>query len=142
MAADVFSERLAAVRERFIAKLSTRMKSVEEALRLCSHGSPGTGMAIAVAHREMHELCGLAPIVGFVGTGRAARELEQMLLAPVKSIRDPTPDEIVRMRAALDVLRAIVPTEMVTTERAAEPVNKGSIPCASSSLMIPKTGAI
>src|SRR4029078_4214151 len=80
---DLFAERFAAVRERFAAKLDARIDEIESTVpRL---GNADALDALALAHRRAHDLCGVGPTMGFVFTGKAARTIEQVMLAAIKA---------------------------------------------------------
>jgi hypothetical protein len=49
--------------------------------------------------------------MGFVGTGQAARQIEQVLLAALKANRALTADEVARARAGVVRLRAVAQSE-------------------------------
>ena len=103
MTSDIFAERFAAVRARFAAKLNARIDEIESTVpRL---GNADALEALALAHRRAHDLCGVGPTMGFAFTGRAARTIEQMLLAALKAQRTLTDDERAQLRAGIAELR-------------------------------------
>jgi HPt (histidine-containing phosphotransfer) domain-containing protein len=106
---DIFAERVAAVRQRFAGKLDARINVIASAVP-----QPGGGGldALVLAHREAHGLCGVGATLGFVGTGKAARSIEQLLLAAVKGERTLTDDEIPRLREGIALLRSTATAEM------------------------------
>ena len=106
MTTDHFAERFAIVRERFATKLDSRIEEIEAAVP--EFGSDGdAGMdARARAHRRAHDLCGIGPTMGFVATGKQARTVEQLLLAPIKTGRALTSSEIARLREEIAALRS------------------------------------
>jgi chemotaxis protein histidine kinase CheA len=106
---DVFAERLAAVRQRFVAKLDARLNEIESIVPQLS--TAGATEALARAHRQAHDLCGVGPTMGFVATGRAARTVEQLLLAPLKSERALTHVEVAQLRQDVAVLRSVAIAE-------------------------------
>ena len=113
MTNDLFAERFAAVRQRFAAKLDTRIDEIENTVpRL---GSGDAVEALAFAHRRAHDLCGVGPTMGFVITGKAARSIEQLLLAAVKAQRTLTDEELVRLREGIAQLRAAADAEVHAT---------------------------
>lgn len=110
MTSDLFAERFAAVRQRFAAKLDGRIDEIEGTVpRL---GREGAMDALALAHRRAHDLCGVGPTMGFIITGRAARSIEQLLLAAVKTQRTLTDDELARLREGIAQLRAAAAAEL------------------------------
>ena len=112
---DHFAERFAAVRERFAAKLDSRIEEIEAAVP--EFGSDGeAGMeARARAHRRAHDLCGIGPTMGFVATGKQARTVEQLLLAPIKAGRALTSAEIVRLCEEIAGLRSAARADIAPT---------------------------
>jgi chemotaxis protein histidine kinase CheA len=112
---DLFAERFAAVRARFAAKLDARIDEIESVVpRL---GLDGDHEALALAHRRAHDLCGVGPTMGYVVTGKAARSIEQLLLAAVKARRALDEDELARLRAGIVQLRAAATAEVHPASR-------------------------
>lgn len=107
---DPFAERLAAVRLRFVAKFDACIDVIVSAMSQsdCEDGLDN----LALAHREAHGLCGVGPTLGFVGTGKAARLIERILLAALKSERSLTDDEIPRLLEGISLLRSTAAAEM------------------------------
>ena len=66
------------------------------------------------AHRRAHDLCGVGPTMGFIATGKAARTVEQLLLAPLKAGRALTTEEIAKLRDDLVELRHAAQLETQT----------------------------
>jgi len=109
---DLFVDRIAEVRERFASRIGYRIEEIERAL---PRESDEAGLdAIMIAHRQAHGLCGIGATLGFVGTGRVARSIEQLLLPVVKAGRELTDDEIPRLREGLALLRSTASAEMAT----------------------------
>ncbi len=106
---DIFSERLSAVRQRFVAKLDGRLVDLEAAVPRLSE--PGSIEALTRAHRHAHDLCGVGPTMGFVAIGSAARTVERLLLAALKAERVLTGDEIAQLRRGLAALRSVADAE-------------------------------
>jgi HPt (histidine-containing phosphotransfer) domain-containing protein len=67
---------------------------------------------LARAHRDAHHLCGVGASLGFAETGKAARPIEQSLLAAVKAERALTSEEISRLLAGIALLRSTACAEM------------------------------
>jgi hypothetical protein len=107
---DPFAERLEAVRLRFVTKFDARIEMIEAVMSQsdCEDGLNN----LALAHREAHGLCGIGPTLGFVGTGKAARLIERILLAALKSERALTDDEIPRLLEGISLLRSTAAVEM------------------------------
>jgi hypothetical protein len=107
---DIFTERVAAVRQRVAAKLAARIDVIASAMP-----QPGREVglpALALAHREAHGLCGVGQTLGFVETGNAARSIERLLVAAVRADRTLTNDEIPRLRDGIALLRSTAIAEM------------------------------
>jgi hypothetical protein len=117
MQTDLFAERLAQIRVRFAAKLPGKISSVQTALPELS-GTDGKVLELlAVSHRNIHELCGIAPTVGFPETGQQARRVERMLLQPLHAKRCLSADEITAVHAQLQVLEAVAQSELQLFEK-------------------------
>jgi HPt (histidine-containing phosphotransfer) domain-containing protein len=101
---DLFAERFAAVRQRFAAKLDARIDEIEA--KISELDREISQEALAHAHRRAHDLCGVGPTMGFVATGQAARSIEQVLHAAIKSGRTLTGDEAARVRDGIARLRS------------------------------------
>ena len=109
MTSDLFAERFAAVRERFAAKLDSRIDEIEATVRAL--GREGSQETLAHAHRRAHDLCGVGPTMGFVAIGKAARAIEQVLLAALKSGRALTAQEIAQLTEGVAQLRSAAVAE-------------------------------
>jgi chemotaxis protein histidine kinase CheA len=101
---DLFAERFAAVRQRFAAKLDARIDEIEAAVPELDR--EGAQEKLAHAHRRAHDLCGVGPTMGFVATGKAARSIEQVLLAAIKAGRMLSGEEVARVRDGIALLRS------------------------------------
>ena len=105
MEIDEFAERVARIRQRFAAALP---KKIDDSFLALDHLSGGGDSAIddvVVTHRRLHEMCGIAPTIGFEATGRAARAAETVLREPAKAKRSLTADEAAALKRDLDALR-------------------------------------
>jgi chemotaxis protein histidine kinase CheA len=112
MAVDPFAERLARVRERFVSGLESKIEDTYEAIPDLSGDSPAVAEAVEETYRRMHGLVGIGPTVGFAGTGRAARTVENILLVPHKAERGLTVEEIESFKKALHALRETAAREL------------------------------
>lgn len=115
MEVDEFTERLARIRERFASTLNSK---VDDSFASLSHFSGGGANAIEtiiVTHRRLHEMCGLAPSVGFPATGSAARAAETVLREPAKSKRQLTAQEVAAFTAQLYGLRRAAQSDLQTS---------------------------
>jgi hypothetical protein len=100
---DEFTKRLAQIRERFANTLNSK---VDDSFASLSKFSDAAGIeTIVITHRRLHELCGIAPSVGFPATGKAARAAESVLRDPAKFKRLLTPAETTAFTAELNGLR-------------------------------------
>ena len=108
---DELRERLARVRARFAAAFDGKIAESFAALE----GMAGAAEAIdivIVAHRRLHEICGLAPTLGFAAIGKATRAAETVMRPAAKSKRALTPAEIGDLKYELDRLRVVAASEL------------------------------
>jgi chemotaxis protein histidine kinase CheA len=103
--ADPFVERMAQVRARFASRLNDRLTSLDAALPGLIGGGQSVMEALAAAHRTAHDLCGVGPTIGFHETGRAARKVEQILLAALRAGRGLSSAEGDNVRDGIAALR-------------------------------------
>jgi len=108
---DELKERLARVRARFADALDGKIADSFTALEQMA-GGPETIDTVVVAHRRLHELCGLAPTLGFAATGKAARAAETVMRPAANSKRALTPAEIGELKDELERLRAVAAGEL------------------------------
>jgi chemotaxis protein histidine kinase CheA len=112
MTVDPFTERLARVRERFISALDSKITDTYAAIPNLAGDSSDTVETIAETYRRIHGIVGIGPTVGFAGTGRAARHLEDILMQPHQSERGLTAQEILSFKKALHTLRETAAQEL------------------------------
>jgi len=114
MAEDVFADRVAKVRQRFMSTLEARIDETSAALPHLGAGAPPAAAAAAVAeaYRRMHAIVGVGRTVGFADTGHAAREVEDVLRSPYQAGRGLTGDEISLLKNSLQALRAVAAREL------------------------------
>jgi hypothetical protein len=108
---DEFTARLARVRARFATALDGKIADSCAALEKISGGGE-TIEAVITAHRRLHEMCGIAPTLGFAATGKAARSAEAVMRAAAKSRRVLTPAEIGALKSELEGLRQAAAGEL------------------------------
>ncbi len=96
---------LARMRTRFAAALDGKIDEGFAALQEISGGGE-TAEIVVVAHRRLHEICGLAPTLGFAAIGNAARSAESVVRAAALAGRALTPAEIGAFKSELEALRA------------------------------------
>ena len=109
---DEFNERVARVRQRFAAALPQKIDGGFAALPRLGDDDAGAIEDLVVTHRSLHEMCGIAPSVGFPATGTAARAAETVLREPAKTKRPLTPQEIAAYRTAIESLREAAQSEL------------------------------
>jgi hypothetical protein len=112
MAVDPFAERLARVRERFVAALESKIEDTFSAIPDLSGETPDVIETVGETYRRMHSIVGIGPTVGFAGTGRAARHLENILMEPHQAERGLTVEEIATFKKALHTLREAATSEL------------------------------
>ena len=111
---------MAQIRERFATKLDLKIADTNSALpEVASEGASGTE-AVAAAYRRIHDICGIAPTVGFVETGRVARTLDEILIGPFRAARALTADEMARLRTGLEALQAAARIDATSIDTAPE----------------------
>ena len=105
MTADVFSEHVARVRERFASRLDDKVADSFAALEKISAGGGETIEIVIVAHRRLHDMYGIAPTLGFDATGKAAGDARTAIREAANAKRAPTPAEIAALKTELEKLR-------------------------------------
>jgi hypothetical protein len=109
---DPYAERLARVRERFVTTIESKIETTCADLRKLCGTSPAVNEAVGEAYRRIHGIVGIGPTVGFAATGKAAKTVEDVLLAPHRSGRGLEPAEIDALRSALAALREAARMEL------------------------------
>jgi hypothetical protein len=112
MAIDPFAERLARVRERFVSALESKIGDTFAAIPDLSGETAAVIETLGETYRRMHGIVGIGPTVGFAGTGRAARRLENILLEPHQAGRGLTSKELASFETALRALRETAAGEL------------------------------
>jgi hypothetical protein len=115
VAIDPFEERLARVRYRFASTLEGKIEDVYTDLPSMSGEGGGVIEAIEASYRRIHGICGIGPTVGFVQTGRIAREVEAILLEAYRVHRGLTLTEVASFRKKLHMLRETAKSELQAT---------------------------
>ena len=116
MTADIFAERLAKVRDRFVAALPSKIEENDAALPLVSGNGPASVEAVAETYRRLHGIAGTGPTIGLAATGTAAREAEAVLIKAYRGRRALTTDETTLLRDALLALRRAAQGELQTSK--------------------------
>jgi hypothetical protein len=109
---DHFSDRLAAVRERFASGLVDKIAATCAAIPTLTGDQASAVAAVEASYRRIHGICGVGASVGFVTTGQAAREVEAVLLPPFRANRGLDADEVVRLERTLAALSAAAQAEL------------------------------
>jgi len=109
---DEFSKRLARIRARFATTLSAKVDDSFACLPKLADEDATAIETIVTVHRKLHEMCGIAPSIGFPATGQAARAAETVLREPAKSKRSLTAAEIAAFTAQLHGLRTATQSDL------------------------------
>jgi len=114
MTDDIFADRVAKVRQRFVATLEAKIEETSAALPKLGGVAPADAAAAAVseAYRAMHAIVGIGRTVGFPDTGRAAHDVEDVLRPPYQAGRGLSDDEIFHLKDSLQALRTIAAREL------------------------------
>jgi hypothetical protein len=116
------TEQLARVRARFAGALDAKIGDSFAALEKISGGGE-TIEVVIIAHRRLHELCGIAPTLGFMATGNAARSAETVMREAARcqsaldrdpvsaSKRDPFERRVLPVALAPSELTGVAATE-------------------------------
>jgi chemotaxis protein histidine kinase CheA len=115
MSSDLFAERLARVRQRFISSLESKIEDTYAALPKLSGDGRDVTRALEETYRRIHGIVGVGPTVGFAATGKAARTVENVLLGPYRATRGLASTEADALTKALHVLREAARQELQTT---------------------------
>jgi hypothetical protein len=115
MPIDMFAERLARVRQRFVSSLESKIEDTYADLpKLCGDGSDVID-ALGETYRRIHGIVGVGPAIGFVATGKAAKAVESVLLEPYHATRGLAATEIDAFRKTLQALREAAQQELQAT---------------------------
>jgi len=101
---DDFTGQLARLRKHYAAALDGKIAESFAALEKISNGGD-TAETVVIAHRRLHEMCGIAPTLGLEATGRAARSAEAVLREAAKGKCALAPAEITAFKFELEALR-------------------------------------
>jgi HPt (histidine-containing phosphotransfer) domain-containing protein len=112
MSVDVFADRLARVRRRFVSTLQGRIDDTEASIPKLAGRTAAAAGAVREAHRYVHGIVGIGPTVGFPATGRAARDVEDALRRAQNERRGLSDEEISALRERLLDLRTAAEREM------------------------------
>jgi chemotaxis protein histidine kinase CheA len=112
MSVDIFADRLARVRRRFVSTLQGRIDDTEASIPKFGGRTSAAAAAVGEAYRCMHGIVGVGPTVGFPSTGRAAHDVEDLLRPAQNERRGLSDNEIASLRERLLGLRDAVEREM------------------------------
>ncbi len=107
-----FNEKVARVRARFATSLPGKIADSFADLKQMSDGSSDSIDTVITAYRRLHEMCGIAPTLGFEATGKAARSTKAAIREAAKAKRAATPSEIAALRTELEQLRTAASGEL------------------------------
>lgn len=109
-----FAERMVKVRGRFASKLFIRIAQASDALlRLTGDGSDAIA-AVADVYREFHDVCGIAPTIGFAATGQLARQCDAILVTAFRDQRGLSESERALLTEKIEALRVGALAEIQT----------------------------
>jgi len=111
-ATDAFADRLARVRHRFVSTLESKIEDAYASIASLGDAVPTAASAVGETYRSIHGVVGIGPTVGFPSTGRAAREVEDVLRVPYQNHRGLTGDEILLFKKRLHALREAASREL------------------------------
>jgi hypothetical protein len=109
---DLFHDRLEAVRQRFASSLTGKIQDTRSQLANLSGNTDGVVDAVAATYRLIHGICGIGAAVGFALTGRAAKDVEEVLVGAYREQRGLAAHEVVRLVARLDALSVAAEAEL------------------------------
>jgi phage-related minor tail protein len=112
MTDDIFADRVAKVRQRFISTLGAKIDETCAALPRVSGDAPPAAAAVAEAYRCMHGIVGIGRTVGFSEIGGAAREVLDVLRPSFHAGRGLTADETSHLENSLQTLRTVAAREL------------------------------
>jgi hypothetical protein len=112
MAVDQFTERLAKVRHRFASTLEGKIRDTYVALPHLAGDSADVTSTVEETYRRIHSIAGIGKAVGFAATGRAARDVESVLLPAHFAGRGLKAEELTALKRQLQLLREAAQREL------------------------------
>jgi hypothetical protein len=109
---DYFNDRLDAVRKRFAGSLEGKISDTYAELPSLSDTGASAVAAVANTYRRIHGICGVGRTVGSPASGRAAKELEDMLIGTYRGQRGLEAVEMTNLKTALGVLATAAQAEL------------------------------
>lgn len=116
MTPDPFADRVAAVRQRFVSTLQSKIDATCAALPSLGGGAPAAFDAVAEAYRCIHGIVGIGRTVGYPAIGGAAHDVEDVLRRPYHESRGLTGEEIALLEKSLQALREIAHRELQSAQ--------------------------
>ncbi len=107
-----FDARMDRIRVRFAIKLVDNIQRTETTLTRMTGDGRDAAEAVATAYRWLHEVCGVAPTLGFKVIGRSARLCTAILAGPFWARRKLSADELFRLTECVRFLRGEARREM------------------------------
>ncbi len=112
MHTDQFEIRLAWVRHRFATSLESTISDAGGAADQRTDGNLRILEHVSQSYRQLHNICGIGPTVGFLATGDAARDAKAALIQAYLEQRKPTQNEVISLKKALAKLRQVAASEL------------------------------
>ena len=111
-----FAQRMGKLRTRFASKLFIRIARATDALPRMSGDGSDAVVAVTDVYREFHDVCGIAPTIGFAATGQLARQCDAILVSPFSEQRALFENERVMLTEKIEALRlgALAEIKIVT----------------------------
>jgi HPt (histidine-containing phosphotransfer) domain-containing protein len=122
---DHFDQKIAAVRERFASALESKISDTYAELPSLSVAGANAFESVANVYRRIHGICGVGRTVGFPATGRAAKEVEDVLIDAYRGQRGLVSEEIGRLETTLGFLAAAAQAELHSTAAISTSQNEG-----------------
>jgi HPt (histidine-containing phosphotransfer) domain-containing protein len=119
MTEDVFADRVAKVRQRFVSSLHAKIDQTFAALPGLGGVEPPAVAAVADAYRTIHGIVGIGRTVGFPAIGVAAHDVEEILRPPYRAGRGLSAEEISLLKNSLQALRAVAARELQPSQSSA-----------------------
>jgi chemotaxis protein histidine kinase CheA len=112
MTDDIFADRVAKVRQRFVSSLGEKIETTYAAIPVLGGTEPTAVAAAAEAYRCIHGIVGIGRTVGFPDIGTAAHNVEDVLRPSYHAQRGLTDDEISHLKTSLQTLREVATREL------------------------------
>ncbi len=112
MSIDIFADRLARVRRRFVSTLQGRIDDTAASLGKLAAKAPAAATAVGEVYRCVHSIVGVGTTIGFPATGHAAHDVEDALRPAQNDRRGLSEDEMFVLKQRLAELRAAAAREI------------------------------